>query len=81
MFVCIECNAIFEEPAHWQESHGLSTPPYEQFSGCPHCKGNYTEAPRCDCCDDYITSNYILTNDGKRYCEDCICTMQLGDEN
>lgn len=79
--MCLECHTIFEEPHYWQEKHGLDVPPYESFSGCPHCMGGYTEAFRCDCCDEYITGNYVKTDDGKRYCESCICSMQLGDED
>lgn len=81
LFVCLECNKNFSEPVHWEETHGLDTPPYEHFSGCPYCKGNYTEAFICDCCGDYIVSNYIKTDDDRRYCENCICTMQLGEED
>lgn len=81
MFVCLECNETFQDPVRWKEKHGLDAPPYEQFSGCPYCKGNYIEAFKCDCCEEYITNEYIKTDDGKRYCESCICSMQLGDED
>lgn len=49
---CLECGHIFEEgeQAVWEETHGLDTPPYEKFSGCPICKGAYEETIPCKIC-------------------------------
>ena len=80
LFVCLECNELFSEPAYWEETHGLSSPPYEQWSGCPYCKGDYIEAHQCDCCDDWITDTYIKTDDDKRYCPHCYTKVELGNE-
>lgn len=81
LLVCIECGEIFDEPVYWEETHGLDTPPYEQWSGCPHCRGSYTEAYKCDCCDEWIrTERYFKTEEDKRYCDDCVRIMYLGDE-
>jgi hypothetical protein len=81
MFVCLGCGGIFSEPKHWYETHGLSTPPYEEFSGSPCCSDAYTEAYTCSHCGDYITTeNYIKIN-GDRYCENCYNIYELGDEN
>ena len=81
LFVCIECGRTFEEPIYWEERHGLDSPPYEQYSGCPHCQGSYVEAYECDCCNKWITTEtYIKTEDNKRYCENCFCILNLGDE-
>lgn len=82
MLMCLECNEIFDEPKRWVEDHCLDSPPYEEWLGCPWCGGTYIEAHKCDCCGDWIvTENYIKTNDGERFCEDCITHMRLGDEN
>lgn len=43
--------------------------------------GTYAEAHECDCCGEWITGDYIKTKDGKRYCENCYTTMELGDED
>ena len=45
MYRCEECGHLFEEGEQvvWIEKHGLSAPPYERFSGCPICKGTYSE--------------------------------------
>ena len=81
MFVCIECGHIFEEPQRWEETHGLDCGPYEQFSGCNICGGAYTEAYKCDSCNEWITTErYSKTKNGDRYCEECFTVFELGDE-
>lgn len=79
MFVCLECREVFYEPIEWEETHGFSTPPYEHFSGCPHCHGAFVEAHRCDCCGEWITEDYIMVDD-KRFCNNCFMHYDLGDE-
>lgn len=80
MYVCLECRKVFEEPAQWTETHGLEYGPYEEFDGCPYCHSAYTKAHKCDCCDEWITSMYTKIDDGKRYCNSCHCSMELGEE-
>ena len=80
LFVCLECGKIFDEPEDYVEKHGLDTPPYEEFSGSPCCAGAYTEAHRCDCCDEWITGEYIKTSTGERFCDNCIRYYELGEE-
>lgn len=80
MFICLDCHCVFEEPLEWQETHGLDSPPYETFSGCPKCYGSYVVAHRCDGCDEWIEGDYIKLEDGQRYCEDCFVHMRLGEE-
>ena len=83
MYVCLECGHLFEEGEEKTvyETHGFSTPPYEEFRVCPRCSGPYTNAFRCDCCDDWITGDYIKTDDGQRYCDNCYYKMELGEED
>ena len=80
LFICTECYKTFESPTRWEERHGLDTPPYEHFSGCPYCSGAYTEAFQCDCCGDWIGDSYIKTDNGLRYCDNCFRQMEFGDE-
>ncbi len=80
MFVCIECGCLFDTPVYWEERHGLDTPPYEQWSGCPRCYENYIEAFKCDFCGEYITSDYIKTEDDEKFCDNCYRVMELKDE-
>ena len=81
MLICLDCNEIFANPKHYVESHGLDTPPYEEWNGCPHCGGAYTEAHKCDECGHWITGEYIKTASGQRICENCYNTYDLGEEN
>ena len=81
LLVCLDCGRIFQEPKQWQECHGLDYGPYEHFSGCPVCGGAYAETFECDGCNEFIIKEYIKTSDGKRYCNECVTHMELGDEN
>jgi hypothetical protein len=44
MYKCLDCGRTFSTPKYWQETHGLDYGPYEQFSGCPFCGGDYEDA-------------------------------------
>ena len=79
MFVCIDCGKVFESPGRWQETHGLDTPPYEEWTGCPRCGGSYTTAYRCEECGKWITDTYVKIDD-TRYCSHCYQVTDLGDE-
>ena len=80
MFVCLECGKTFEEPTRWKETHGLDYGPYEECGGSPCCGGAYGTAFECDCCGEWITGEYIKTDNGKRFCENCIIHYELGEE-
>lgn len=81
MLICLDCNRVFYEPKQYIETHNLDAMPYEKFWGCPICGGAYAELLECSCCEGYLIGEYFKTNDGKRYCEDCISRMELGDES
>ena len=70
MYKCTECGNLFEEgeQATWEETHGLDSPPYEKFSGCPVCKGGYEEVYQCEECGDWHTEDELY--DG--WCEKCL---------
>lgn len=80
MYVCLDCNATFLEPKHWEECHGFDHGPFEQICGCPYCGGAYTEAQKCDECGEWITSSYIKLHSGERFCEECYTVYELGEE-
>jgi len=77
MYICLTCKNIFEEPVEWEESHGLDSPPYEKWSGCPKCKNAYIEAFVCQDCGRYIDDKYIVLNNGDCYCLDCVSQKEL----
>ena len=82
MFVCLNCGDVFDEPIRWKEYLGerFGEHVYEYLTGSPCCKHGYEEAYKCDCCDDWIVDGYIKTDDGHRYCENCILHYELGEE-
>ena len=80
MFVCIECQHLFETAMHYSDTHGLDTPLYEEFDGCPECGGAYVEAHKCNCCREWITEDYFKTEDGQRFCQNCCYHVTLEEE-
>lgn len=80
MLICLDCGELFSSPIEYTDRHGLDTPLYETYLGCPECGGAYTEAYKCDCCDEYITDTYIKLVGGERICSECYTTYELGEE-
>ena len=70
MYKCTECGNLFEEgeQAVWEETHGLDSPPYEKWSGCPVCRGDYEEVHQCKKCGDWHSEDELY--DG--WCESCL---------
>ena len=70
MYRCCECGNLFEEgeQAVLEETHGLDSPPYEKWSGCPVCNGDYEEVHQCKECGDWHTDDELY--DG--WCENCL---------
>ena len=46
MLLCLDCEALFDDPNQYVEKHGLDSPPYETVYGCPCCGGGYVK-PVC----------------------------------
>lgn len=79
-FTCLDCGETFDEPRHWVERHGLDSPPYESFSGCPFCGGNYVHTILCDSCGHPILGEYVqIQTTGNRYCDECFMMKSLED--
>lgn len=70
MYRCVSCGNLFEEgeQAVWEETHGLDSPPYEKFSGCPVCKGDYEEVYQCRDCGDWHSEDELYGG----WCEKCL---------
>ena len=58
-YTCLDCGKTFDDPKRWEERHGLDSPPYEDFSGCPYCGGAYTRTILCDACGEPIVGDYV----------------------
>lgn len=80
MYACLDCGSVFEVPKRFVETHGLDTPPYEEWMGCPNCAGAFVKTHKCDCCNEWITGEYVKTDDYQRFCENCFCHYELGEE-
>lgn len=77
MYVCLDCGHTFSDPEHYIDTHGLDSPPYESWNGCPYCGGAYRETYLCDCCGNWIdTDTYVEIGD-ERYCENCFTICKL----
>ena len=70
MYRCENCGNLFEEgkQAVWEETHGLDSPPYEKWSGCPVCKGDYEEVYQCKECGDWHSDDDLYAG----WCEKCL---------
>lgn len=78
--VCVECGMVFDEAKRFTETHGFDTPPYEHYTGCPFCGGAYIPVKYCDCCRREIINDYVRTDDGHIYCEDCYSVRNIADD-
>ena len=81
MFVCYECQHVFDEPKNYKESRGehFGFPSYENVVGCPHCGGAFTETYRCDACGEWIDTDTYVEIGEEKYCENCFTIKTLGD--
>lgn len=79
MFLCLECGGLFEDPKKYQETHGLDSPPYETWFGCPYCGGEYVETIQCDECGNWITGKYVEIDGGTVICDDCYLIKDIED--
>ena len=80
-YICLDCDRTFIKPKRYIETHGLSTPPYEEYYGCPYCVGDYAVAHECVECGHWINGPYIKLKSGERICENCYTTYEIGDED
>ena len=53
MYYCLDCGGRFETAAVFNETHGLTSPPFEEVRCCPLCGGLKIEEEKvcyCRCC-------------------------------
>lgn len=51
MYICVECNEIFDDPLAVLEKHGFTDGMYERIDVCPHCLSSAYETARfCEKC-------------------------------
>lgn len=83
MFVCKECENIFEYPTIYSESLGPCGEPNSmcKYSGCPACGGAYVETKICDVCGRYIKGQYIRTIGNDFICECCYSEYDIMEDD
>lgn len=81
MYLCLNCNKLFENPIPIHEYHDeLDDNQVEQYYGCPHCRSNdYVETIQCDLCGEYVTDVYVKLKDGTVACSDCYAIYIISD--
>lgn len=80
MYICLDCGCIFENPRKYVETHGLDSPPYEEWNGCPYCGGVYTEARKCDGCEKWIDGEFVeILPSHEVYCDECFELKDIED--
>ena len=80
MYLCLNCDNLFEDSRQYIDRHGLDSPPYEEYFGCPKCAGAYVETVRCDECDEWIIGEYIELKNGTVFCDQCYDIKDICDK-
>ena len=73
---CLDCHKEFDDDMvdtcyDHDEAYGIS---YTwSYPICPYCGSDeiISEYNTCDCCGEVCDENYIETEDGRYYCENC----------
>ena len=73
---CLNCHKEFDDDMvdtcyDHDEAYGI---PYTwSYHVCPYCGSDeiISEYNTCDCCGEVCDENYIQTEDGRYYCENC----------
>ncbi len=71
MFVCLDCDYLFEEPGMYNTNDDCDYSSYETCNGCPNCGGAYIETFRCGQCGEWIVGDYAELDDGTPICAEC----------
>lgn len=79
MYLCLDCEKTFDEAKEFVETHGLPSPPYETWTGCPYCGGDYVEAVPCDLCSGWVTGEYVKLKDHTIVCDNCYDVRDIND--
>lgn len=79
MYLCTNCELLFDDPKCVTERHGFDCGPYEQRYCCPHCGGDFVETTRCNECGEYIQGKFVVVNGSECYCDNCYRLLDMRD--
>lgn len=71
MYLCLDCENIFEEPEYFMDIDDSDDAASEMKKGCPHCGGEYIETVQCSICGQWVTGEYVEMHDGTIVCDEC----------
>lgn len=84
---CMNCESEFDEgmeEVRYEYGEAWGSPYLISHKKCPYCgddqiieDNNYHY---CDCCGDVCQENYIKTEDGSYFCENCYTIKNIYDE-
>lgn len=82
MFYCLDCGDQFESASSIIEDYfecwGFSQPKY--IDCCPSCDSyNFLRAIRCSICDEFIDSDFIVTENDESICNKCYTIKKIND--
>ena len=80
MYLCLDCENIFDAPKDFIETHGLDSPSYETWTGCPICGGAYVKTMQCEECGEWVIGEYIKLSDGTVICDNCYEPRNILDD-
>ena len=80
MYLCLDCENIFDTPKDFIETHGLDSPPYETWTGCPICGGAYVKTMPCNECGQWVIGDYIKLGDDTVICDNCYEPRNILDD-
>ena len=80
VYICLDCCETFEEPKRYTETHGLDSPPYEEWNGCPYCGGSYSTTYKGDGCGKWIDGEFVeILPSHEVYCDRCFELKDIED--
>lgn len=83
MYICDNCNNVFEEPARVVFDDHPELDGYKEYkSGCPYCKSPYIDDVYiCDKCGEYIPASIACFEGDGVFCEDCLSELDEDEED
>lgn len=75
LYYCDRCDKLLHKDGlltYTEYGEFWGSPYSETLQLCPFCKGEIIKLTKiCSCCGEYITGEYILTENEEYYCGNC----------
>lgn len=75
-YICTNCGETFDTPYRYNERHGFTHGPFENFSVCPHCGDpGYEPCKICDNCGKPMAeseaNDVVINGHNAEVCNKC----------